>query len=110
MNLKALLSVSLFFILLPNISSASDKSSNEKLGDLLAIALPAAAYGTTWFSDDKAGRKQFYRSFAATTIINATLKLSGIRERPQNNKTDSFPSGHTAYETVQILMPYYGYT
>lgn len=70
MIIKVLFSLSLTFILLPNISSASDKSSNEKLGDILAIGLPALAYGTTWYSDDKTGRKQFYRSFATTSIID----------------------------------------
>lgn len=97
MNIKGLVVLSALIYVQPYCLLADEKSSGEKIGDFLSIALPASAYGATFVLDDKEGRSQYYRSFATTTAINAALKLSGVAERPHNDKKDSFPSGHTAY-------------
>ena len=58
---------------------ADSSSSTTKVGDVMAFAIPAAAYGSTYYMDDKEGRQQFYYSFATNVV--ATSKRSVSRSR-----------------------------
>ena len=71
-------------------------SDIERAGDILAVGIPAIAYGSTYYKDDKAGRKQFYQAFATNVATAYTLKSLVDKERPDGSDNDSFPSGHTA--------------
>jgi len=72
------------------------KSNTQKIGDILAIAIPAVAYGSTFYMDDEEGREQFYWSYGTTMASTVALKYTVREKRPDTNTRDSFPSGHTS--------------
>jgi membrane-associated phospholipid phosphatase len=72
------------------------KSNTEKIGDFLTFAIPAVAYGSTFYMDDAEGREQFYWAYGTAMTTTVVLKYSIKEKRPDNNDRDSFPSGHTA--------------
>jgi len=49
-------------ILLLSYSFLGAKSNTEKIGDLLAFAIPATVYGSTFYFDDVQGRTEFYKA------------------------------------------------
>ena len=72
------------------------KSNTEKLGDFLTFAVPAIAYGNTYYFDDEEGRMEFYKMYGVTMLSTVALKYTVREKRPDNDDRDSFPSGHTA--------------
>ena len=72
------------------------KSNTEKVGDFLAFTIPATAFGTTYYFDDKEGRTEFYKMYGVTMTSTIALKYTVREKRPDNNDRDSFPSGHTS--------------
>ncbi len=73
------------------------KSNTEKIGDFLTFAIPAVAYGSTfYYMDDTEGREQFYWAYGTAMTTTVVLKYSIKEKRPDNDDEDSFPSGHTA--------------
>ena len=72
------------------------KSNTEKIGDFFAFAIPALAYGSTFYMDDEEGREQFYWAYGTTMTTTVALKYTVKEKRPDNNDRDSFPSGHTS--------------
>jgi len=92
-------------------SSLYAKSNTEKLGDILQIAVPLSAYGTTVYLDDKEGQNQFYKSYATTFGTTILLKYTVREKRPDSNARDSFPSGHTscAFSGATFIHQRYGF-
>jgi len=88
------------------------KSNTEKIGDALAFAIPAAAYGSTFYMDDEEGRMQFYKSYGTTMLTTVALKYTVREKRPDNNDRDSFPSGHTSSTVSSAVFIHrrYGFT
>ncbi len=86
------------------------KSTTQLIGDGLAAALPAIAYGATLYHDDKDGQMQFYKSYGTTIGATYLLKYSIREKRPDTNKHDSFPSGHTssAFSAASFIHMRYG--
>jgi len=84
----------IFLIFLTIYTNA--KSNTEKIGDFLTFAIPAAAYGSTFYMDDEEGRMQLYKAYGTTMLSTVALKYTVREKRPDNNDRDSFPSGHTA--------------
>ena len=82
----------------------------ETSGDVLRVAIPAAAYGLAWHRDDDEGGKQFLKSFAATVVSAYALKKVVDKERP-NGKDEAFPSGHaaTSFAGAAFLHRRYGW-
>ena len=72
------------------------KSNTQKIGDILAVGIPAIAYGSTFYMDDDDGRGEFYWAYGITMATTVALKHTVREKRPDNNDRDSFPSGHTA--------------
>ena len=72
------------------------KSNTQKIGDFLAFAIPATAYGSTFYFDDAEGRMEFYKAYGITMLNTVALKYTVREKRPDNNDRDSFPSGHTS--------------
>ena len=103
---------SLIFLLFSSLISTSTyaKTDTEKVGDVLQLLIPAIAYGTTFYLDDKAGRSQFYYSLLTTAAITQTLKLTIDKKRP-NGGSQSFPSGHTssAFQGAAFIHKRYGF-
>ena len=96
--------------LMAAIPAHADSSSTTKVGDVLAFAIPAAAYGSTYYMDDKEGRQQFYYSFATNLAATQVLKSVIDKERPNGRDEDSFPSGHTsvAFQGASFIHKRYG--
>ena len=86
------------------------KSNTEKYGDILQLAIPLSAYGTTLYLDDKEGQNQFYKSYGATLTATYILKYTVKEKRPNSSATDSFPSGHTssAFSGASFIHKRYG--
>ena len=82
----------------------------ETSGDVLRVAIPAAAWVVAWRRDDAEGQKQFAYSLAATVASTLALKAVVDKERP-NGDSDAFPSGHTAtsFAGASFLHRRYGW-
>jgi membrane-associated phospholipid phosphatase len=82
----------------------------EDAGDLLRVALPAAALALTFRNDDRDGRRQFYKSFGATIVGTWALKEGFDKKRPDGTGDDAFPSGHaaTAFQGAAFIHRRYG--
>lgn len=74
---------------------ASNHKSIKLSGDILQIALPAIAFGTTLGIKDFKGSQEFITGFAATAATAYGLKFA-INEKRPNHGSHSFPSGHAA--------------
>jgi membrane-associated phospholipid phosphatase len=84
--------------------------SSETAGDVLRVALPAAAFAMTIKRGDRDGRRQFYRSFAANVGATLLLKEAVDKERPDGTDDDAFPSGHAsmAFQGAAFIHRRYG--
>ena len=85
-------------------------SDSETAGDVLRVAIPAAAFALTVKRDDRDGRMQFYKSFGATVVGTWALKETVEKERPDGTGDDAFPSGHaaTAFQGAAFIHRRYG--
>ena len=86
------------------------RGDSERAGDVLRIALPAAALAVTFRRDDRDGRRQFFRSFAANVGATLLLKSAVDDERPHGEDDDAFPSGHASmsFQAAGFLHRRYG--
>lgn len=102
-----LLSTGLFCI---TPSYADSSSSIEKAGTAIAVAIPAIAYGSTYYKDDAAGRQQFYKSFGTTVATTYALKAVIEKDRPNDTGDNAFPSSHTsvAFQGASFIHKRYG--
>ncbi len=93
-----------------NVSGAGENNT-EKAGDVLLLLIPAAAYGTAFFLDDKSGKIQFYKSFLTNLGVTLALKFSINKERPDQSSNDSFPSLHTSatFQSAAFIQKRYGW-
>ena len=93
------------------VSSTYSKSKVERMGDIIQIVLPSAAYGMTYYSKDKNGRSKFYKSALTVFAITYALKYTVPDERPNGNDKLSFISGHTAaaFMGTSFLQRRYGW-
>jgi len=92
----------------------------QRIGDVLAVAIPLTALGATLYQQDKAGQYQFFQSFGTSMLSTMTLKYTVREKRPDTTARDSFPSGHTSsafagasfihrrYGLQYALLPYLG--
>ena len=89
---------------------SSNNSFAEDDGSVMRILIPAVAYGTTFYMDDRDGRIQFYKSFFTNFATTWTLKEIISKERPNGKDDDSFPSGHTsvAFQGAAFIHKRYG--
>ncbi len=74
----------------------ADTDTVEDIGDILQIALPLSALGSTYFRHDREGRKQFARSWGYSSAMVLLVKEAVEKTRPNAQGVNSFPSGHTA--------------
>ena len=88
----------------------ANDSDLERAGDIIAVAIPALAYGSTYYKDDKDGRKQFYASFATNLAATQLLKSTIDKQRPNGSDDNSFPSRHVsvAFQGASFMHKRYG--
>jgi membrane-associated phospholipid phosphatase len=86
-------------------------STIEAAGDVLYILMPVSTYGSTFYCKDKEGRKQFYKSFAASWLTTRGLKYMITKPRPDNSDNNSFPSGHasTTFQAAAYIRKRFGW-
>ena len=89
----------------------SQNKTIETSGDILAIALPATAIGTTFIKGDKKGTWQFAKGFLINGAISLGLKSIIDKERPDMSDNNSFPSAHTSisFHSAAFLQKRYGW-
>jgi hypothetical protein len=92
-------------------SAAGAKSGTERAGDVLQVAVPAAAFTTTLWLRDTRGQREFLESLALDLAITEGLKYSINKSRPENNGDHAFPSGHTAaaFQGASFIQVRYGW-
>jgi hypothetical protein len=92
-------------------SAVRAKSGTERAGDILQIAMPAAALGMTMCLHDAQGRRQFLEAFAVDIAVTEALKYSINEQRPDNHGGLGFPSGHTAaaFQAASFIQMRYGW-
>ena len=88
----------------------AERSDSEKAGDVLAVALPLAALGMTFYDKDPEGRWQLAKSIGVNTLATLALKGTVDKERPDGECCDAFPSGHTssAFVSAAFIHRRYG--
>jgi len=93
------------------ITSLNARSFTQTSGDVLALVIPATAYGTTLYLDDKDGQIEFYKSYGSTLATTLALKFTVKKTRPDGDGDDSFPSGHTssAFSGASFIHIRYGF-
>lgn len=91
--------------------AGAEESNFEIAGDIIQIAVPAAAYASTFYMDDNTGRKEFYYSFFSNLVITHGLKYVINKPRPEGHGDYSFPSGHTsaAFQGATFIQKRYGW-
>jgi len=91
--------------------AGAEESNFEITGDILQIAIPAVAYGSTFYMDDSLGRKEFYYSFFTNLVVTHGLKYAINKPRPEGHGDYSFPSGHTsaAFQGATFIQKKYGW-
>ncbi len=96
---------------LSGVAHAGGKTSTEKAGDIMRVVIPATAFATTFYLDDKEGKIQFYKSFFTNLGITYGLKYAVNKDRPEGNGDYSFPSGHTsmAFQGAAFIQKRYGW-
>lgn len=98
-------------IVILNFSSNAFADNIKKTGDILQIALPIYALGSTIYNDDFIdGGKNFLMTFIATQASVEILKRTVREKRPDNSDKISFPSGHTAasFSSASFIHKRYG--
>jgi membrane-associated phospholipid phosphatase len=77
----------------------------------LQIALPATAAALTLGFKDGDGAWQLGESLAVTLAVTYGLKYTVREKRPDDDRRDSFPSGHTSisFSAAEFLRKRYGW-
>jgi membrane-associated phospholipid phosphatase len=94
MKKKPILILPLILSLWP-VQSAYSRDYLEDAGNVLEVALPAAALCVSACKKDLKGMLQLAEAFAVTEIVTQGLKYT-VRETRPNGGAHSFPSGHTS--------------
>lgn len=84
--------------------------SIEKAGDILVVALPAAAVGLTLGFSDGQGALELGKSAVLTLGLTYSLKFTIDEKRP-NGDNQSFPSAHASisFASAEFLRKRYGW-
>jgi membrane-associated phospholipid phosphatase len=107
---KRLLALFAGLLLAQHAGGVRASDDTEAAGDVLRVALPAAALALTIKRDDREGRRQFYKSFGTTVVGTWVLKEAFDKKRPDGTGDDAFPSGHaaTAFQGAAFIHRRYG--
>ena len=102
----------LIVILCFSISKAQNKTITTS-GDILQLAIPAAAFGSTfiWNDDHTKPTWQFIKAYGTSMVLAVALKHIVLKPRPDGSDNYSFPSGHTtsAFSGASFIQRRYGW-
>ncbi len=100
-----------FFLVGPTVETARAKGKTETAGDILLIAIPTTAFGSTYYFHDPAARHQFYKSFFTNLGLTLATKFIVSKKRPDGSDNNSFPSGHTSvtFQGAVFIHKRYGW-
>ncbi len=89
----------------------SQDKTIETSGDILFVALPAAALGATFIKGDSKGTWQFTKGFLTNVAVTMSLKLLIDKQRPNMENNNAFPSGHTSvtFQSASFIQRRYGW-
>ncbi|MEM9076358.1 MAG: phosphatase PAP2 family protein [Bacteroidota bacterium] len=100
----------------PEIHSQQPLTGNQRFhknnGDILVIALPSLALGSTFiWQDGQKGTYQFSKALTSTLALSYGLKFLINKERPNGENKYSFPSAHTsvAFSSAAFIQRRYGW-
>lgn len=106
----------IIYLLLILVSFTKTVAQNQSVttsGDIIQLAIPAVALGSTfiWDDDDTKPTYQFLKSFGTAIIITSALKHIVKKPRPDGTDNFSFPSGHTtsAFSGAAFIQRRYGW-
>src|SRR5690606_33733150 len=93
-----------------SLASPPAVGDTEGAGDVLRLALPAAALAVTVRQDDAEGREHVCRAVAATDGATELLSAVGHGLRRDGTQGEAFPSGHAAMacQAAGVLHRRYG--
>tara|TARA_Y100001970_G_scaffold273445_1_gene371690 strand:+ start:7329 stop:7889 length:561 start_codon:yes stop_codon:yes gene_type:complete len=93
-----------------DMSGGASVNNVETAGDILQVALPLAALGSTYILDDKNGRVEFWKAYLSSISLTYFLKYTIDKTRPNGHCCESFPSGHTtaAFSGAMFIQKKYG--
>lgn len=91
----------------------AQNSSITTSGDIIQLAIPAVAFGSTfiWKDDNTKPTWQFIKSYGSALIVAQALKHIVLKPRPDGSDNFSFPSGHTtsAFSGAAFIQKRYGW-
>ena len=94
-------------------NSIAQNKSITTSGDILQLALPAVALGSTfiWKDDNTKLTWQLIKAYGSGLIIQQALKRIVLKPRPDRCDNYSFPSGHTtsAFSGASFIQKRYGW-
>lgn len=108
-------SIRLLFCLLLLCSSFkqlyAQKKTIETIGDVILVALPTTALGSTLVKEDYKGTLQLFEGMFTNVAITHGLKITVNKPRPDHSDNRSFPSGHTSisFQGASFIQRRYGW-
>jgi len=91
----------LIILVLFSAAARADRQEDiETVGDVIALALPLSAGITATAKRDWGGLKQWVLSWGTSTLVVDRMKANTRKQRPNEEGTNSFPSGHMASATT----------
>ncbi len=104
----------LFFVLIFILSNVNAQNKSITIsGDVLQIAIPAVAFGSTfiWNENNTKPTWQFIKAYGSGLILQQALKHFVLEKRPDGSDNYSFPSGHTtsAFSGAAFIQQRYGW-
>ncbi|MDB4291793.1 phosphatase PAP2 family protein [Maribacter sp.] len=92
-------------------NSFGQSKAIESTGDVLLFALPATALTGSLLAKDYKGTWQFTKGALLNQAVTIGLKYAINKERPYNNGSRGFPSGHTSttFQSAAFIQKRYGW-
>ena len=109
--MKKILFLFAFIMCFSNVNAQNKTITTS--GDILQMAIPAVALGSTfiWNDDTTKPTWQFVKAYGTSLVLQQALKHIVLKPRPDGSDNYSFPSGHTtsAFSGASFIQRRYGW-